>query len=305
MRPRVGHIQFLNCLPIYYGLVEGSGILDLDLVKGLPTELNRRLLDGRLDISPISSVEYGRNPDELLLLPGPTVSCRGPVQSILLLSRRPLDQLDGRPVALTEASATSQVLLKIILNKRYGVTPEYFLFRDDPAEALQRGDAVLLIGDQALEHLDGGPGLTVHDMGQEWWDLTGRGMVFALWAVRREFAEGHPPLVDHVWRLFQSSIEHSSANLRRIAVDAAPWESHSATFLEGYFSSLSFGFEEDLVAGLRRFYDMAAEIGEIPSPPALNFHDPGPFRHGRTLHHEEKRASPLFDKEGNLRETSP
>jgi chorismate dehydratase len=296
MRPRVGHIQYLNCLPIYYGLVEGSGILDLDLVKGMPTELNRRLLDGRLDISPISSVEYGRNPDELLLLPGPTVSCRGAVQSILLLSRRPLAELDGRPVALTEASATSQVLLKIILEKRYGVTPEYFLFRDDPAEALLRSDAALLIGDQALEHLHPGPGLTAHDVGQEWWDLTGRGMVFALWAVRREFAELHPPLVDHVWRLFQSSIKHCSADLGRIAVDAARWEKHSAAFLEGYFSSLSFGFEEDLVAGLRRFYDMAADIGEIPSPPALNFHDPG-----RSLHPE---TSPPREEDGS-REPAP
>ena len=60
-RPRTGHIQFLNCLPIYYGLVTGRGILDLDLVKGTPAELNTMLLEGALDISPVSSIEYARH----------------------------------------------------------------------------------------------------------------------------------------------------------------------------------------------------------------------------------------------------
>ena len=97
MRPRVGHIQFLNCLPIYYGLVKGSGILDLDLVKGTPTELNALLLSGKLDISPISSIEYARNAGDLVLFPGPTVSCRGPVRSILLVSRRPVEAAQPAP----------------------------------------------------------------------------------------------------------------------------------------------------------------------------------------------------------------
>lgn len=301
MRPRVGHIQFLNCLPIYYGLVKGSGILDLELVRGLPTELNALLLEGRLDISPISSIEYARNPEELLLLPGPTVSCRGRVQSILLLSRLPLEKLDGRPVALTSSSATSHVLLRILLEKRYRVKPDYFLFDDDPVEALRHGEAALLIGDRALENLDAAAGLTVHDLGEEWGSLTGKGMVFALWAVRREFAEKQPGLVEHVWRLFQDSIDYSSAILGRIARDAARWERFSPQFLENYFRSLSFGLEEDLNDGLKEFYRMAAEIGELPGVPKVEFisrNSADPPLH-TLAHHKRPESHVLAREEGS------
>ena len=56
-RPRVGHIQYLNCLPLYHGLVRHDALLDIELHKGTPTELNRLLIGGQLDVSPISSIE--------------------------------------------------------------------------------------------------------------------------------------------------------------------------------------------------------------------------------------------------------
>src|SRR5436309_3584664 len=108
-RPRVGHIQFLNCLPLYYGLVHDGAVVDMELTRGAPTELNRLLLDGELDISPISSVEYLRHAGDLVLLPDLTVSSDGAVKSIVLASRVPAADLNGRSVALTTTSATSQV----------------------------------------------------------------------------------------------------------------------------------------------------------------------------------------------------
>ncbi|MEO6703927.1 MAG: MqnA/MqnD/SBP family protein, partial [Jatrophihabitantaceae bacterium] len=78
-RPRVGHIQFLNCLPIYWGLVRSGALLDLELTKDTPDNLNRLLVDGALDIGPISLVEYLKHADELLLLPDIAVGSDGPV----------------------------------------------------------------------------------------------------------------------------------------------------------------------------------------------------------------------------------
>ena len=274
MRPRVGHIQFLNCLPIYYGLVRRSGILDLDLVKGTPTDLNARLLAGELDISPISSIEYARHPGELLLFPGPTVSCRGAVKSILLVSRVPVEELHGRTVALTRTSATSHVLLKYLLERRYGVRPDYVPTGTDLSEALASADAALLIGDAALENLSPPAGLRAYDLGELWREHTGCGMVFAVWAVRREFATRSPGLASHVWGLFQESLRYCTAHLGEIAIDAARWERYPAAFLEGYFRSLTFGFETDLRDDLRRFYRAAAEIGELPRVPELGFFTP-------------------------------
>jgi len=273
-RPKTGHIQFLNCLPIYYGLVTGRGILDLDLVKGTPTELNRLLLDGALDISPVSSIEYARHAEELMLLPGPTVSCFGPVQSTLLVSRCPMEELDGKAVGLTDTSATSHVLLRTLLERGHGLSPRYFSFGDDLPSALGRGEAALLIGDSALRNLAPGPGLHVYDLGREWQRFSGEGMVFAVWAVRRDFARAHAYLVSHAWRLFQDSIAFCRDNLRAIAADASRWESFPAAFLEEYFSSLTFDFSADLRRGLDRFYLEATALGEIPSVPEIEFFTP-------------------------------
>jgi len=99
-RPRVGHIQFLNCLPIYWGLVRTGALLDIDLVKDTPDLLSQRLVAGDLDIGPISLVEYLRNADDLLVLPDIAVGSDGKVLSVDLVAQRPLAELDGRRVAL-------------------------------------------------------------------------------------------------------------------------------------------------------------------------------------------------------------
>jgi chorismate dehydratase len=59
-RPRVGHIQFLNCLPLYWGLARTGTLLDLELTKDTPEKLSDRLVRGDLDIAPITLVEFLR-----------------------------------------------------------------------------------------------------------------------------------------------------------------------------------------------------------------------------------------------------
>ena len=96
-RPRVGHIQFLNCLPIYWGLMRSGALIDVDLHKDSPDRLSAALVAGDLDIGPISLVEYLRHADELLLLPDLAVGSDGPVLSVNMVSTRPLDRAGRRP----------------------------------------------------------------------------------------------------------------------------------------------------------------------------------------------------------------
>ena len=93
MLPRVGHIQFLNCLPLYHMLVRSGAVLDMDLYKDTAIALCRQLLAGRLDISPVPAIEYARHARDLLLLPDLTVSSNGRVMSILLVSKVPAEKL--------------------------------------------------------------------------------------------------------------------------------------------------------------------------------------------------------------------
>src|SRR4051812_29044770 len=149
-RPRVGHIQFLNCLPIYWGLMRSGALLDVDLHKDSPERLNAALVAGDLDIGPISLVEYLRNADDLLLLPDLAVGSDGPVLSVNLVSTVPLERLDGRPVALGATSRTGALLAQMLLAGRYGVHPTFFACPPDLTTMLLEADAGVLIGDVAL-----------------------------------------------------------------------------------------------------------------------------------------------------------
>ena len=103
-RPRLGHIQFINCLPLYYGMVKNDVLLDVDLVRANPADLACMVVDGELDVAPIPAIEYARHADDLVLLPDIAISSMGEVQSILLISKVPAGQLSGKTVALTNTS---------------------------------------------------------------------------------------------------------------------------------------------------------------------------------------------------------
>ena len=270
MRPRVGHIQFLNCLPLYYGLVKSQALLDIELIKGTPTELNGLLINGRLDISPISSIEYARHSESLILFPDFTVSSDDEVKSILLLSRFPLRELGGKRVALTSTSATSQVLVKLILGG-YGVEPEYTTCRPDLDDMLSVADAALLIGDVALKYYVDTEDLYLYDLGAEWKKLTGKKMVYAVWAVSRSFAEKQAETMEYIFDIFKKSMDYSKQHLSEIAEYAARWESFSSSFLTDYFNTLRFDFGKEYQEGLLLFYKLASEIGELETVPDLRF----------------------------------
>lgn len=271
-RVRVGHIQFINCLPLYYGLVENQVLEDVELIRGTPTELNRLLTEGKLDISPISSIAYARHQRELLLLPNLSVSCDGAVKSIYLVSKVPIEELDGRVVALASTSATSQVLLKIILEDGYHVRPRYHESLPDLGLMLKEADAALLIGDAALHvHYKIPDGLYAYDMGEEWEKITHMKMVFAVWAVHRTFAAEHSELVREVYHAFAKSMNYSLHHVGRIAREAARREVFEADFLHNYFRTLEFGFDAGHRQGLLEYYRRAMDLGYLAMVPALEF----------------------------------
>ncbi|MFL6030861.1 MAG: menaquinone biosynthesis protein, partial [Gaiellaceae bacterium] len=159
---RLGRISYVNMAPVFYRLEA-----DVEEISGVPTELNRRLVAGEIDIAPISSIEYARHADGLRLLPRLCVSSQGAVESIQLVSRLPLEHV--RTVAITPESATSVVLTKVLLPEAAHVP----LGED--------ADAKLLIGDAALKSAFEDP-TPHHDLGRLWLERTGLPMVFAVWA---------------------------------------------------------------------------------------------------------------------------
>ncbi|MFI7604755.1 menaquinone biosynthetic enzyme MqnA/MqnD family protein [Micromonospora sp. NPDC049366] len=269
-RPRVGHIQFLNCLPIYWGLMRSGALIDVDLHKDTPDRLSAALVAGDLDIGPITQVEYLRHADELLLLPDLAVGSDGPVLSVNIVSTRPLAELDRARVALGSTSRTGVLLAQMLLADRYGVRPDYFRCPPDLTQMLLEADAAVVIGDVALRAMYEAPGrgLEVADLGQAWRDWTGLPMVFAVWAVRRDFAAAHPGMVKEVHEAFLRSRDLSLEELDKVAEAGARWEPFDAETLATYFRTLDFSLGERQVAGLREFAGRAAALGEVPALPA-------------------------------------
>src|SRR5690606_38832957 len=148
-------------------------------------------------------------------------------------STRPLAELGGRPVALGSTSRTGVLLARMLLETRVGVRPDYFRCPPDLTQMLLEADAAVLIGDAALRARTDAParGLTVTDLGEAWREWTGLPMVFAVWAVRRDFAAAHPGVVKEVHQAFLTSRSLCLAELDTVAAAAARWEPFSAAEL--------------------------------------------------------------------------
>ncbi len=265
-RPRVGHIQFLNCLPIYWGLVRSGALLDVELTKDTPDRLNDMLVTGQLDVGPISLVEYLRHADDLVLLPDVAVGSDGPVLSVNLVAQRPLAELDGRRVALGSTSRTSVLLARMWLAEQYGVSPVYFVCPPDLTTMLLEADAAVLIGDAALRATYDAPrrGLEVHDLGAVWKQWTGLPMVFAVWAARRSYAKQNPGLVKDVHAAFVRSRDEALAHVEDVAATGARWESFDGATLATYFRTLDFSLGPRQLEGLVEFGRRAAAAGVVP-----------------------------------------
>ena len=244
---RLGRISYVNMAPVFFRLAA-----DVDEVTGVPTELNRALLSGELDLAPISSIEYARNAGRLRLLPRLCVSSAGAVDSIQLVSRVPLEHV--RSVAVTPESATSAVLTRVLL-------PE--------AEHVPLGegaDAKLLIGDAALRSAFEDP-TPHHDLGRLWQERTGLPMVFAVWAAR-------DPVVDGVAELEEAlvaSLQRARAEPERLAREASARYGYPAGFLARYFEKLRYSFGPRERAGMLAFLELACDAGELDSVPELRF----------------------------------
>ena len=184
---RLGVVSYTNVAPLHWGLEPWRGA---EFVRGVPTELNRMLLAGEIDLTLISSYEFLRHSDELRALPDFSISTLGPVYSVMLFHWEPWNDLSGKRIALTTDSATSVQLLKVLLEES-GIEAEFVPMAPDLDKMLESCDAALLIGDGALieavepREVNGKTPL-VTDLGEAWYALTRLPFTFAVWASRKD-----------------------------------------------------------------------------------------------------------------------
>lgn len=268
----VGKISFINNSPIYYALERGIVSAPFEITEDIPSRLNNLLCHGGLDIAPISSLEYGRRCGDYLLLPGLSISSYGPVGSVVLFSKIPIDKLNGHPIMVTSASTTSPMLLRVALEEVYGVSPRYIVGEIHRTEIKEDVIAGLTIGDLALSLRDNEAEFPYRlDLGEVWTRLTKYPFVFAVWAVRKSFYVRHPDVVNSVHKALLDSKAWGLNHLDEISQSIHSRVSLSPAQCRSYLEGLNFDFEETHQKALLLFFKQLSQRGILHSPVTLEY----------------------------------
>jgi chorismate dehydratase len=277
---RVGRIPYVNCYPVYGAIDRGVVPLGGTIITGVPSALNRRMADGTLDISVVSAVEYARDARRYLLLPDLAISCDGPVRSVMLFSKKPAEELDGRRVIVSRSSMTSVALIELLFENVWRARPEFVAgdaemsdiagFDREPHDArLVIGDAALVLRGETRPHVATATHSAsmpsypfAYDLGATWKTWTGLPFVFAVWVAQRTapVAEAlgiHASLItSRNWGL-----EH----LPTLATQASQATGVSEPVCLEYLSGLDYGLSYEHLAGLTEFFRRLVAAGRVPN----------------------------------------
>ena len=266
MSLRIGRIAYVNCYPVYGAVDRGLVTLDGELISGVPTSLNALMAAGSLDISVVSAVEYARDSARYLLLPDLAISCDGPVRSVMLFSKRPVQELDGRRVLVSRSSMTAVALLELLFDHVWRAEPDFIpgdaeigdiaRFDEEPHDArLVIGDAALLLDGPAT------PYAYRYDLGSEWKTWTGLPFVFAVWVAQRT-----TPVADalRVHAGLIASRDWGLAHLDVLAEQAAKTTGMSLVVCHEYLSGLDYRLSYPHLAGLTDFFRRLVLAGHVP-----------------------------------------
>jgi len=259
-RVRIGAVAYLNTRPLVYGLENGSAGARIELSYDVPSRLAERMRAGELDIALLPIVEYARIPD-LEIVPGLGITTRGPSRSVLLVTRKPIEQIET--VALDPESRTSNVLVQVLLHRIWQRQPRFVPGPRDRDSALESADAVVRIGDKALFELPP-QGSEVYDLGDVWTHGTGLPFVFAAWIAR-------PGCVDReIYQALHDARRAGGRNIEHIANEYS-FEGHrdpqvAREYLEQNIHFRLGGVEHQ---AMRLFFKAAAELELIEAAPQL------------------------------------
>ncbi len=266
---KLAHIVYSNCFPPHAAIVTGKIPFPFTIVDGIPSQLNRMLYEGAIDVSPSSSIEYARNAGRYLLLPDLSITSKKEVRSIILQSRVPIEELSGKKIALTTASATSVVLLRVLLEMRYSVKAGYTAFEQEVEDPFRGADAALFIGDLALKTKPTKQYPYLFDLGRLWHEFTGLPFVFALWQVN--YKKNLDKDLEELYDILIKSKSYGLSHISELAYNQGHRFGLSGQVLTDYWNLLSYDLRDDEKKGLMAFYGYAAEIGAIKAVPELRF----------------------------------
>jgi len=248
----IGRVAFMNCDPLFLQLSK-----DWNVLPAPPSWLTGHLLRRDCIIAPIPAADYAKNSEELVLLPNLGICSKGEVGSVLLFGSKPIEEMEY--IALPSDSSSSVALMKFIL-KQKKLNPVLTVMGPDIDKMLESSDGALIIGDRALDASKLYPDKVRLDLGMEWQRITGRPMVFGVFATRKD-----TPIVN-VKRAYVSLLEQltefeSNPKRRDLIVELSSQHSGLSTSrLDQYFGEVFNRLDKQHIIGLNRFLNDACGL---------------------------------------------
>ena len=271
-RLKIGLVSYLNTYPVYFAIEKGLINLDknVEIVRAVPTVLNKMLRKGELDISVVSSFEYALNFKNYLILPQLCIGADGEVKSVLFFSKERAEMLEGKRVYLTESSLTSKMLM-LYFFKKVGVKPQIYEFRFPEGVPEDEHHGILLIGDEALKMKKKANYSYIYDLAAVWKRFFNLPFVFALWCVRKECYEKHRDSVVAIWKWLLVSKEIGKRHFKDIAKEKAGELELGVEECLEYLRALHFDLQKKYIEGLEKFFSELHKEGFLDELPELNF----------------------------------
>ena len=257
---RLGAVSYLNTKPLVFGL---EAFPDQFAVRfDVPSKCAALLHEGRVDLGLIPAIEYLRG--DYRIVPDVSIASDGAVATVAIFTRKPMSQV--RTIALDLSSRTSVALTRILCATHWRIAPSFTPAAPDLDTMLARADAALVIGDPAFAIDPAKRGVSKIDLGAEWKSMTGVPFVYAMWVGRAGAATpAH-------CRALQAARDRGVAHLADIAREVSDGdpdvERRSLVYLR---DNLRYSLNDREAAGLRRFHELAADLGLVPELRPLRF----------------------------------
>jgi chorismate dehydratase len=257
---RLGAVSYLNTKPLVYGLDAHPDQFDVRF--DVPAKCAELLHEGRVDLGLIPAIEYLRG--EYAIVPGISIASDGPVATVAVFTRRPIREV--QTIALDLSSRTSVALTRVLCAKHWHISPKFTPAEPDLETMLHRADAALVIGDPAFDIDAAKHGVAKIDLGAEWKAMSGLPFVYAMWVGRPGGAT--PEQCRALGQARDAGVAHLPKIAKQVGGGNSGLEQRALEYLR---DNLQYGLGRSEQAGLRKFHELAAEIGVVPGLEPLRF----------------------------------
>lgn len=258
---RLGAVSYLNTKPLVYGLDAHPDQFEVRF--DVPSRCAELLHEDSVDLGLIPAIEYLRG--EYAIVPDVSIASDGDVATVAVFTRTSIRRIET--LALDLSSRTSVALTRVLCAKKWNITPKFTPSEPDLEAMLRRADAALVIGDPAFAIDPHKHNVEKIDLGAEWKALTGLPFVYAMWVGRPGAASAAQ------CRALQAARDRGLKNLPAIAKqesDGDPvYERKALAYLR---DNLKYGLGSAEQQGLRRFHELAVEVGVAPDVQPLRFY---------------------------------